>query len=195
MSSLITSPSRPSGVTRRSLVSEMFTEYIVFADIYLILFIGAQHTFTVTDKYKHKRTLKNWSKPCVWLNNKDPREETQDQMVKDWLNANCIFVNLEHCLYLPEVVIPPMFAPRPAPPSTSLFLPGTIEAPRSAVTPLSYLTPSPFHPPNVPQSPSDISQFTEVGTSAGNITINSQTNYLEDFGPFNYRYQHNLPLK
>jgi len=195
MSSLMTSPLKPSGAIRCSLVSEMFTNYILFTDIYLILFTGVQHTFTVTDKYKYKHTLKNWSKPYMWLNNKDPREETQDQMVKDWLNANCIFVNLEHRLYLPEAVIPPMFAPRPAPPSTPLFLPSlTAEVPRPAVTPLSYLTPSPFHPPNVPQSPSDISQFTEAGTSAGIITINSQTVYLEDLGPFNYRYQCNLPM-
>jgi len=194
MLSLMTSPLTHSGATRCSLVSEMFTLYIQYLPLSFL--IGAQHTFTVTDKYKHKRTLKIWSKPCIWLNNKDPREETQDQTVKDWLNANCIFVNLEHRLYLPEPVIPPMFAPRPAPPSTPLFLPGTIEyeAPRPLLTPLSYLTPSPFHPPNVPQSPSDISQFTEAGTSAGNITINSQTNYLEDFGPFNYRYQRNLPM-
>jgi len=194
MSSLMTSPLRTLRATRRSLVSETFTLYIQYLPYSFL--IGAQHTFTVTDKYKPKRTLKNWGKPCIWLNNKDPRDETQDQTVKDWLNANCIFVNLNHRLYLPEPVIPPMFAPRPAPPppSTPLFLPGTIKVPPPPVTPLSYLTPSPFHPPNVPQSPSDISMFTEAGTSAGNITINSQTNYLEDFGPFNYRYQHNLPM-
>jgi len=71
-------------------------------------------------------------------------------------------------------------------------LPKVCEFALHAVTPLSYLTPTP--PPNVPQSPSDISQFTEAGTSAGNVTINSLTNYLEDFGPVNYRYQCNLPM-
>ena len=162
------------------------------------LLSGAQHSFTVTDKYRHKRSLKNWSKPCIWLNNKDPRDETQDQTVKDWLDANCIFVNLTHRLYLPEPVVPPMFAPRPAPPSTPLFLPPLTPfepqpfVPGPAVTPLSYLTPP--LPPNVPQSPSDISQFTETSVNRGNITINSQTVYLEDLGPFNYRYQRNLPL-
>ena len=30
---------------------------------------------------------------------------------RDWLLANCIFVNLEHCLYSPEPVTPPMFQP------------------------------------------------------------------------------------
>jgi len=195
MSSLMTSPLTLSRATRLSLVSEMFTKYMQFVDICLILFTGAQHTFTITDKYKPKCTLKNWGKPCIWLNNKDPRDEAQDETVKDWLNANCIFVNLTHHLYLPEPVVPPMFAPRPAPPCTPLFLlplTPTVEAPRPAVTPLSYLTPTP--PPNVPQSPSDISQFTEADTSVGNITIDSQTVYLEDLGPFNYRYQCNLPM-
>ena len=161
----------------------------------MFIFPGAQHTFTVTDKYKHKRTLRNWSKPCIWLNNNNPRDATQDQVTKDWLNANCIFVNLEHRLYLPEPVIPPMFAPRPSPavqreplflpPLTLAEPPATIPAP----TPLSYLT-----PPPAPPSESEISMFTEAGASGSNIMINSQTVYLEDLGPFNYRYVRNEPL-
>jgi len=129
-----------------------------------------QHTFTVTDKYKPKRTLRNWGKPCIWLNNKDPRDETQDQVTKDWLTANCIFIHFEHRLYLPAPIVPPIFAPRPLVP---LFLPSPTP-PSPAETPLSYLTPSP--PPPVPSQP-------VVGSSWAPITINSQTVYLEDLGP------------
>src|SRR5437879_7952020 len=90
---------------------------------YIYLFLGAQQEFIITDKYHKKCTLRNWGKPCIWLNNSDPREETTNQVTKDWLTTNCIFVNLEHRLYLSEPVVPPMFAPRPMAPSTPLFLP------------------------------------------------------------------------
>ena len=96
-------------------------------------------------------------------------DETQDQVTKDWLLANCIFVNLEHHLYLPEPVIPPMFAPQPLPlpPSSPLFLPspGAAKGPPPVPTPLSYLD-------------DPISQFTLPPRRR--LSINSQTVYLED---------------
>ena len=131
---------------------------------------GAQQEFIITDKYKKKRTLRNWGKPCIWLSNEDPRNETTSQVTKDWLTANCIFVNLEHRLYLPEPVVPPLFAPRPAVPATPLFLPSPsppVENPPPVPTPLSYSdTP-------VPGNRFPNHHFTPV-------TINSQTVYLED---------------
>ena len=114
---------------------------------YTYHYLGAQQEFVGTDKYKRKQVLHNWSKPCIWLNNKSPVDETQDQVTKDWLLANCIFVNLKHRLYLPEPVVPPMFAPRPSLPHTPLFLPSpsavaqsppAIAALSLVETPLSY---------------------------------------------------------
>jgi len=108
-------------------------------------------------------------------------------VTKDWLNANCIFVNLEHRLYLPEPVIPPMFAPRPAPAvqREPLFLPSLtpaelpVEPP--APTPLSYLTPPP------PPTEEEMERFNNGPIRPGVV-------YLEDLGPFNYNYVRNDPL-
>ncbi|KAH9952327.1 hypothetical protein BGW80DRAFT_1196763 [Lactifluus volemus] len=105
-------------------------EYIIFDDIPFEMFmnwqafLGAQDSFTITDKYKRKRTIRNWNKPCIWLNNKNPIDCTPDQWKKDWLMANCVFVNLEHRLYLPSPIVPEMFQPQPRwalqPPSQEL---------------------------------------------------------------------------
>jgi len=136
---------------------------------------GAQQEFVVTDKYKRKRVLRNWNKPCIWLNNKSPVDETQDQVTKDWLLANCIFVNLEHRLYLPEPVVPPMFAPRPSHPHTPLFLPSpsavaqspsAIAAPSPVETPLSYT--------DLPVGP------IVRGPRTGPVVIDEHTVYMED---------------
>jgi len=108
-------------------------------------------------------------------------------VTKDWLNANCIFVNLEHRLYLPEPVIPPMFAPRLAPvvQREPLFLPSLTPAEPPAEppapTPLSYLTPPP------PPTEEEMEWF-------NNGLIRPGVVYLEDLGPFNYNYVHNDPL-
>ena len=94
-------------------------------------------------------------------------------MTKDWLLANCIFVNLEHRLYLPEPVVPPMFAPRPSHPHTPLFLPS---------------------PPAVAQSPKAIAALSLVETPLSytdllvgpivqrprTVVIDENTVYLED---------------
>lgn len=92
---------------------------------------GAQHTFSLTDKYTRKKTIRNWSKPCIWLNNKDPRECTEDVWKKDWLNANCVFVNLEHRLYMPSPVSSAFFQPisRPSPAPPNAPSPGNMEGP------------------------------------------------------------------
>ena len=108
-------------------------------------------------------------------------------MTKDWLNANCIFVNLEHCLYLPEPIIAPIFALRPAPTleREPLFLPSlTLAEPPLeplAPTPLSYLTP--------PSPPTE-----EEMEWFNNGLIRPGVVYLEDLGPFNYNYVCNDPL-
>jgi hypothetical protein len=92
-------------------------------DIHLILTFlsGAQQEFAVTDKYKKKRTIKNWGKPCIWLNNRNPLDVVASggaevQWKRDWLVANCVFVNLEHRLFIPDPIVPPMFHPVPQAP-------------------------------------------------------------------------------
>ncbi|KAF8460350.1 hypothetical protein DFH94DRAFT_618626, partial [Russula ochroleuca] len=75
-------------------------------------FLGSQLQFTVTDKYTRKKPIR-WGKPCIYLNNQDPLEANLPDWQKQWLQANCIFVNLDHRLYSPEAMLPPLFAPRP----------------------------------------------------------------------------------
>jgi len=58
--------------------------------------MGGQFQFTVTDKYKHKVTVK-WGKPTIWLCNRDPRLEwykpgsTPDFA---WMEDNCDFIEV-----------------------------------------------------------------------------------------------------
>ena len=65
------------------------------------------------EKYCGKWTIKNWGKPAIWLNNKDPREDLPDWK-RDWLNANCVVVYLNHQIWLPELMA---VDPTPPPPS------------------------------------------------------------------------------
>lgn len=72
--------------------------YAVFDDIHSFKFfpmwkfwMGAQETFTVTDKYKGKMTF-NWGRPIIWCSNKDPREDADGDI--DWIEANCVIVQV-----------------------------------------------------------------------------------------------------
>lgn len=58
--------------------------------------LGAQTQFYVTDKYKGKQ-LVNWGKPCIYLHNKDPREDKGADV--DWLEGNCIFVFINSAIF------------------------------------------------------------------------------------------------
>ncbi|KAG1761536.1 hypothetical protein EV702DRAFT_984711, partial [Suillus placidus] len=75
--------------------------YIVLDDIDLDFFpsyksfFGGQKEFEVTDKYVSKMTVR-WGKPCIWLSNDDPRGKKVD---RSWLEANCIFAEINHKLY------------------------------------------------------------------------------------------------
>lgn len=58
--------------------------------------LGGQFTFTVTDKYKHKKTIK-WGKPSIWLCNDDPRHmhyATGKRPDFEWMESNVDFVNV-----------------------------------------------------------------------------------------------------
>jgi len=57
--------------------------------------------------------LFKWGRPSIWCSNKDPREEMYEshkfgerifkkefgQEDIDWLNANCIFINVEEPIF------------------------------------------------------------------------------------------------
>lgn len=58
--------------------------YAIFDDIHSLKYwpaykfwLGAQETFTVTDKYKGKATF-DWGRPCIYLNNNDPRADPDE---------------------------------------------------------------------------------------------------------------------
>jgi hypothetical protein len=76
---------------------------------------GGQKEFSATDKYTRKRTFKNWGKPCIWLNNQNPLEtEGLKNWQREYIEQNCVIVQLEHRLYQPEEMLAPIFQPRPS---------------------------------------------------------------------------------
>lgn len=86
--------------------------YAVFDDIeitnktwcYWKSWFGAQKQFTITDKYRHKRSIK-WGKPMIFVCNPrfDPRRiEGLGYDELQWLEGNCIFVELDRPMYQEE---------------------------------------------------------------------------------------------
>lgn len=80
-------------------------EYIIFDDFdwtYLPCkkaFLGAQKQFTITDKYKKKKTV-FWGKPCILLYNEDmdPLAKCSTEEVS-WLTENVIFTEITNKLF------------------------------------------------------------------------------------------------
>lgn len=72
-------------------------EYIIFDDFEWEYFPnkkgwwGAQQEFTITDKYRRKRTIR-WGKPMIWLGNKE-------LILDEWCRDNCIVVKVHSPLY------------------------------------------------------------------------------------------------
>lgn len=61
------------------------------------VFLGSQRQFTVTDKYRAKRTVKGWQKPTIWLCNPGYSPMDSDKLSyqdKEWIRANCIIVDI-----------------------------------------------------------------------------------------------------
>jgi hypothetical protein len=57
--------------------------------------LGGQTSFTVTDKYKHKKKV-DWGRPSIMCMNEDP---CQDRAVDvAWLLGNCEIVNVTQVL-------------------------------------------------------------------------------------------------
>jgi len=78
-------------------------KYAIFDDIAALKYfpaykfwMGAQETFTVTDKYKGKATF-DWGRPIIWCNNNDPRADPDADA--DWIDANCILVHISEPLF------------------------------------------------------------------------------------------------
>ena len=77
-------------------------EYAVFDDMDRGLlgfdykaWMGGQNQFSIVDKYISPRTV-YWNKPVIVLMNDDEyqRNKASTKLDKDWINANCIIVNL-----------------------------------------------------------------------------------------------------
>jgi len=61
-------------------------------------FLGCQEEFTVTDKYRKKKTVR-FGIPTIWLAN--PEADIRDVLprARDWLTVNCEFVVLMNPLF------------------------------------------------------------------------------------------------
>ena len=57
--------------------------------------------FTVTDKYRKKRTIKGWNKPTIWLCNQNPFnfDERTAGIDYEWLRGNSVVVKIDRQLY------------------------------------------------------------------------------------------------
>lgn len=52
-------------------------------------FLGGQKEFTITDKYRKKRSVK-WSKPSILLSNGYPGHSWD----RSWLEKNCVIIDI-----------------------------------------------------------------------------------------------------
>lgn len=55
-------------------------------------FLGAQKEFTVTDKYRKKRSVR-WGRPCIVLSNSDPNYGTTWDL--EWTLGNTIKIDIK----------------------------------------------------------------------------------------------------
>lgn len=89
--------------------NEQSARYAIFDDIaggfgYVPAYknwMGGQFEFTVSDKYKHKRSVR-WGKPTIWLCNTDPRLDWYKPGSNpdfEWMEQNCDFVELSRAIF------------------------------------------------------------------------------------------------
>lgn len=97
---------------RHSYFAEMFNlddfkcdgEYAIFDDFKLESIItykgwfGGQKEFTVTDKYRHKKTIK-WGKPSIFLCNPDRKPHFVDSISQSWWDSNVLTVFINTTLF------------------------------------------------------------------------------------------------
>nr|UBQ66256.1 Rep protein [finch CRESS-DNA virus] len=63
--------------------------------------MGGQFQFTVTDKFKHKRTVR-WGKPSIWICNRDPRHDAYKSGGEPdwaWMEGNCDFIEVTETIF------------------------------------------------------------------------------------------------
>ena len=60
--------------------------------------MGCQQQFTLTDKYRKKRTVQ-WGKPCIFLMNNPIYTELKHTLDWDWVEQNTAIVILTNKLY------------------------------------------------------------------------------------------------
>lgn len=60
-------------------------------------FFGGQREFTLTDKYRGKKTVK-WGKPCIWLSNEDIFKNLNIEHI-NFIKKNCEVIVLNKKLY------------------------------------------------------------------------------------------------
>lgn len=80
-------------------------EYAVFDDIrggikFFHSFkewLGCQAYVTIKRLYKEPKAMK-WGKPSIWISNTDPRNEMAQADV-DWMEKNCIFVEVNEAIF------------------------------------------------------------------------------------------------
>lgn len=63
--------------------------------------LGGQYEFTVSDKYKHKMSVR-WGKPTIWLCNQDPRHDAYKPGGRpdfEWMEDNCDFVEITEPIF------------------------------------------------------------------------------------------------
>lgn len=75
-------------------------DYAIFDDMQLKYvpqfknWLGCQANFQVKVLYKDP-VLIEWGKPCIWLSNDDPRNESHlTETDIAWLEGNCTFINV-----------------------------------------------------------------------------------------------------
>lgn len=59
--------------------------------------MGCQQVITVKKLYRDPVQV-TWGKASIWLSNTDPRLQLKSRDDIDWLEANCIFVNMEESI-------------------------------------------------------------------------------------------------
>lgn len=78
-------------------------QYIIFDDFeweffpFKKQFWGAQREFTITDKYRKKRTIQ-WGKPCIWISNYDPFDNMRNSD-REWFSENCVKAKITSTLF------------------------------------------------------------------------------------------------
>lgn len=62
--------------------------------------IGCQHEFTLTDKYRKKRRISNWGKPCIFIFNPDmdPYQKMSASEL-EWIRGNSIRIDIVKPLF------------------------------------------------------------------------------------------------